>query len=107
MSHRPNKKKKKRKISRITNKPRKNMSDETVNNKPEVSLNDFAAIVRIIDVASRRGAFEGKELSSVGNVRDKVETFLAFYAPKPEGEDQTSVEETPNESSDSDTTGEK
>ncbi len=106
MSHRPNKKKKKRKISRITHKPRKNMSDETVN-KPEVTLNDFAAIIRIIDVASRRGAFEGKELSSVGNVRDKVETFLAFYAPKPEGEDQTSVEETLDESSDSDTTGEK
>lgn len=49
---------------------------------PEVSLNDFASIVRIIDVASRRGAFEGKELSSVGAIRDKVEAFVVHYAPK-------------------------
>ena len=72
----------------MPNRPQKNknktMSEET-ENKPEITLNDFSAIVRIIDVASRRGAFEGKELSSVGNVRDKVATFLSFYAPKQDG----------------------
>jgi len=73
------------------------MSEET-DNKPEITLNDFSAIIRIIDVASRRGAFEGKELSSVGNVRDKVEAFLSFYAPKQDGEDEAAAaEEAPTE----------
>ena len=63
------------------------MSNNTENSAassqaPEITLNDFANIVRIIDVASRRGAFEGKELSSVGSVRDKVEAFVVHYAPK-------------------------
>jgi hypothetical protein len=65
------------------------MSNNTENSAassqaPEITLNDFANLVRIIDVASRRGAFEGKELSSVGSVRDKVEAFLVHYAPKQE-----------------------
>lgn len=73
------------------------MSEQT-ENKPEITLNDFAAILRIVDVASRRGAFEGKELSSVGNVRDKVEAFLAFYAPKQDGEgEEAAPEEAPAE----------
>jgi len=73
------------------------MSEQT-ENKPEITLNDFSAIIRIIDVASRRGAFEGKELSSVGNVRDKVEAFLSFYAPKQDGEGEAAAsEEAPTE----------
>lgn len=71
--------------NRPPKKKNKTMSEDT-ENKPEITLNDFAAILRIVDVASRRGAFEGKELSSVGNVRDKVEAFLSFYAPKQDGE---------------------
>lgn len=85
MPNRPPKKKKK-----------KTMSEQT-ENKPEITLNDFSAIIRIIDVASRRGAFEGKELSSVGNVRDKVEAFLSFYAPKQDGEGEAAPEEAPTE----------
>lgn len=78
------------------------MSNNTENNTaesstvPEITLNDFANIVRIIDVASRRGAFEGKELSSVGSVRDKVEAFVVHYAPK---QDQDQAENGQPESS--------
>jgi len=83
--------------NRPPKKKNKTMSEQT-ENKPEITLNDFSAIIRIIDVASRRGAFEGKELSSVGNVRDKVETFLSFYAPKQDGEGEAAAaEETPTE----------
>ena len=69
------------------------MSNNTENNTaesstvPEITLNDFANIVRIIDVASRRGSFEGKELSSVGSLRDRVEAFLVYHAPKQEQAD--------------------
>tara|TARA_Y100000004_G_scaffold127265_1_gene143274 strand:- start:2655 stop:2942 length:288 start_codon:yes stop_codon:yes gene_type:complete len=83
--------------NRPPKKKKKTMSEET-DNKPEITLNDFAAILRIVDVASRRGAFEGKELSSVGNVRDKVEAFLSFYAPKQDGEgEEAAPEEAPAE----------
>lgn len=83
--------------NRPQKKKNKTMSEQT-ENKPEITLNDFSAIIRIIDVASRRGAFEGKELSSVGNVRDKVEAFLSFYAPKQDGEGETAdAEEAPTE----------
>jgi hypothetical protein len=83
--------------NRPPKKKNKTMSEQTENN-PEITLNDFSAIIRIIDVASRRGAFEGKELSSVGNVRDKVEAFLSFYAPKQDGEGEAAAaEEAPTE----------
>ena len=45
-------------------------------------MTDFSSLIQIIDVASRRGAFEGKELTSVGGLRDKIEAFLRHYAPK-------------------------
>jgi hypothetical protein len=96
MPHRPPKKKNKNKSYKLTNNNNIKMSKET-ENKPEVTLNDFAAIVRIIDVASRRGAFEGKELSSVGTVRDKVETFLSFYTLKQDGESGQADAEAPAE----------
>ena len=72
------------------NKIMDNTEEET---KPEITLNDFAALLRIIDVASRRGAFEGKELSSVGSIRDKVEGFLKFYVP----DEEESEEKEPKE----------
>ncbi len=49
---------------------------------PELTLNDFEASVRIIDVASRRGAFEGSELTSVGAVRDKIQAFVKYHVQK-------------------------
>lgn len=42
----------------------------------QLSLNDIATFVQIVDIASRRGAFEGRELQGVGTLRNKVEVFL-------------------------------
>jgi len=42
----------------------------------QLSLNDIATFVQIVDIASRRGAFEGRELQGVGGLRNKVEAFL-------------------------------
>lgn len=41
-----------------------------------LTLNDIATFVQIVDIASRRGAFEGRELQGVGGLRNKVEVFL-------------------------------
>ena len=55
---------------------------------PQLSLQDIATLVQIIDICSRRGAFEGQELEAVGGVRNRIVTFLNAAAPKgeaPEG----------------------
>lgn len=38
----------------------------------EINLQTVKAIVQIIDVCSKRGAFEGAELSQVGQVRESI-----------------------------------
>lgn len=64
------------------------MSEETQTPQTEsaapvgLSLNDLAAVVRIIDICSKRGAFEGPELSSVGALREKFATFVESNRPK-------------------------
>jgi hypothetical protein len=55
---------------------------------PGLGLQDIVALLNIIDVATRRGAFRAEELSSVGSVFDKVSEFLkASGALKQEGEE--------------------
>ena len=42
----------------------------------DITLGDFQIILNLIDLASARGAFRGGELTPVGNVYTKLETFL-------------------------------
>ena len=42
----------------------------------QLSLQDIATMVQIIDICSKRGGFEGPELESVGGLRNRVVTFL-------------------------------
>jgi len=59
---------------------------ETTENteNPTIQLVDLANALRIIDVAAKRGAFEGAELSQVGAVRDKIAAFLNAVTPAEE-----------------------
>ena len=50
----------------------------------QLSLADLAATVSIIDVASKRGTFEGAELESVGGVRNRLAAFLQSQQPADE-----------------------
>ena len=43
---------------------------------PSVTVNDLVNIHNIIDLASKRGAFQANELSSVGAVANKVKEFV-------------------------------
>ncbi len=49
---------------------------------PSIAVSDLQLVVRIIDVASSRGAFRGEELSAVGALRDKVFNVLKAVAPE-------------------------
>tara|TARA_B110000459_G_scaffold93798_1_gene104809 strand:- start:2573 stop:2842 length:270 start_codon:yes stop_codon:yes gene_type:complete len=53
-----------------------------------ISLQDIATVVQLIDVVSRRGGIEGRELAGIGMLRNKLEMFLQQNAPQgeaPEG----------------------
>ena len=42
----------------------------------QLSLQDIATMVQIIDICSKRGGFEGPELEAVGGLRNRVVSFL-------------------------------
>lgn len=49
--------------------------------QPEsISLNDLQLLLQIVDLASKRGAFAGAELTQVGGIFDKLNTFLTYVA---------------------------
>jgi hypothetical protein len=57
-----------------------------------LNLSDIRACVTIIDIVTKRGAFEGAELADVGSVRNRLDNFLkaAAEAQAPaEGEAET------------------
>lgn len=65
------------------------MSEQAQQEQVQISLQDIATVVQLIDVVSRRGAFEGNELAGVGILRNKLDMFLRQNAPKgevPEGQ---------------------
>ena len=57
----------------------------------DITLGDFQIILNLIDLASARGAFRGAELTPVGNVYTKLETFLRTTAEAQASEEQTNV----------------
>ena len=42
----------------------------------QLTINDIAAVVQLIDVVTARGAFRGDELTQVGNLRDRYAEFV-------------------------------
>jgi hypothetical protein len=68
---------------------------------PQLGLNDLAAAIQIIDVCSKRGAFEGAELETVGGVRGRLAAFVQANAPqKEEGEEAEGEAEATDEAAD-------
>ena len=52
--------------------------------QPELNLVDLQNIRAIIDTAARRGAFSAQEMSGVGGVFDRLNTFINAVAPAPQ-----------------------
>jgi len=42
----------------------------------QLTINDIAAALQVIDIVTSRGAFRGDELSQVGALRDKLAAFV-------------------------------
>ena len=45
-------------------------------------------MLQVIDVCTTRGGFRGEELSSVGQLRDRVSAFLEFHKPEEAAEEE-------------------
>jgi hypothetical protein len=74
---------------------------ETIPNMEQeitISFQDLATVINIIDVASKRGCFEGKDLSAVGQVRDRIQAFLVANAEQTQEISEDSPPSDPEES---------
>lgn len=49
---------------------------------PELTIADLQNIRSVIDMAARRGAFGAAEMTAVGGVFNKLDTFLIAVTPK-------------------------
>ena len=45
---------------------------------PQLTVEDLQMLSKIVDLATRRGAFQAAELTQVGTSFDKLAAFLAF-----------------------------
>lgn len=64
----------------------------------QLTLTDIYKMKSIIDVSSTRGTFQGKELSLIGELYNKLETIVQSVESKEKKEEKTEtpvVEETP------------
>jgi len=65
--------------------------EETEETKSFIDVNDLVDCVKVIDLCSKRGAFEGTELQLVGTLRQKLVDFVNAVSP-PETDDADSTE---------------
>jgi hypothetical protein len=68
------------------------MSDSTNTNDTGLTVRDLAQIVEIIKVCSTRGAFRAEELSGVGLLYDRLDSFLQSVTPPEATEESVAAE---------------
>jgi hypothetical protein len=89
------------------------MSDKTETASPEesvlpsVTVNDLVNVYNIIDLASKRGAFQANELSSVGAVANKVKSFVDHVQAAQKAAAEEEGKETADVTEDKEDKGEK
>ena len=62
-----------------------NSAAEAAAEPVQLSLQDIATMAQIVDLCSKRGAFEGSEMEGVGGLRNRIVAFLEANKPA-EGE---------------------
>lgn len=59
---------------------------ETVITESQITLSDFILMSNIISTIARRGGFESKEFTIVGDLATRLDTFIAQHTPVAEPE---------------------
>lgn len=62
---------------------------------PELTITDLQNVRSIIDIAATRGAFKAAEMSAVGSVFNKLDTFLQAVTPAQSTEQAPAQESKP------------
>jgi len=60
---------------------------------PELQIRDLALVVNVIDLCSKRGAFEGPEMEQVGALRGRLAAFVKASVPAEESAEEATEEE--------------
>ena len=68
------------KKDKATEAPTETVEQPPVPQGQGLNLSDIRSCVSIIDIVTKRGAFEGVELSDVGAVRNRLDNFLKAAA---------------------------
>lgn len=63
-----------------------------MDNDTQINVADLALIRNLIEVASSRGAFKADELTTVGQVYDKLNTFLNRLVEEAEAAEKAAAE---------------
>lgn len=80
------------------------MTDEQITNEtvegqenpaPSLGLGELGTLLQIVDLATQRGAFRGNELTQVGAIYDKLNTFLSYIQQQQEANAEEGAEEAP------------
>lgn len=61
------------------------------NEEPSVTINDIALVVKLIDIFADRGTIKGEELMAVGQLRQKLVSFVE-HASKEENKTEEETE---------------
>lgn len=62
---------------------------------PALTVSDLQNIRSIIDVAAKRGTFGAAEMTTVGGVFNKLDTFLSAVAPQKSADASEGAEQAP------------
>lgn len=58
----------------------------------QLTIADLQVLARIVDLASRRGAFQANELSQVGDAFNKLSGFLSYVESTQKKEEEAKAE---------------
>lgn len=62
---------------------------------PNLTVNDLAAVANVIDLAVQRGAFKAAEAKQVGEVFEKVASFVQHVSDQQKAAEEAKAEEQP------------
>lgn len=67
-------------------------SQEQTENPQAITIQDLNLLANIVDLASKRGAFQAAELSQIGAVYDKLNAFLSFVEAQQQAQAEAQAE---------------
>jgi hypothetical protein len=71
------------------------MSVENVElQSPQLSISDLQLVLNLIELTSQRGVFKGAELSAVGALYDRINTFVTQFTQTAKTADATNPVDT-------------